>query len=864
MKKTLALILAIVMCFSLFVMGASATTEEFTDKAEIDHTEAVNLLVGLGVINGMGDGTFAPDGTVTRAQMCQIVAKICNGGKLPNVNTTEQHFTDVPTNHWAFQAVEYCVGKGIVAGMGDGTFKPDQALTASQCAKMLLVAMGYNETAHKLTGASWEIYTAIYANANDFYDELEDIAVDQPITREHVAQMARNMLDAPVVKANQQVDSNGVITTTYSQTNAAGTADNNDVIEEYFGVVIENGYITGYSYNKTKGEWTYDVTSDACFGGDAIADNDDPVEATSLIAKVDYTGLIGRKVVFVYDQDDIKNVLDIYAHEDSSVVLTGIIDDMPDDVAAADTKIKVDDVTYKLTNKASQTLAYNFYDTDEAIEEIDMTTLYTLNGWYNVALIDNTGDEKIDVAIVTPVTTAKISALTKSSISFTKATYNGLEITDLTGIDIDDEGWNFAADLAKKDFVVITEDSKEVYNVTAMTKVTGKATAIKSSGEKAKIEGTYYNFTPAGETAEINSTYDVQVYNGFAFDVDKTGAGSTDLLLVKSTSEDQWGDLSAKVMFPDGTAKTVTVADGNDDDDEVATADEVEEYTLYTYEVNKDGDYELTALVEGDDDSDNHAGFDGYDATNVDFVKADSKTAAKLNGMIIDDTATIMVRYNTTGTAKYTVITGATLKTYNLEDNLSIAQVLYSTTNGVDKVQFAFIETAKKSFGTDDIFGYVTKVVDTTKVDGTTYTNCLVYTVDGQIEASIENASSLKKGDCIVLTQNSDGTYDLDKTKTGEFILAAITGYSESDELVTIYTLDNNGKTSLKIWDDVTPDDLTVIDVNNDDHKGIGSGDIETADKDDNDVYTANAMVYVEDDDTLCLIIDTADNDWEA
>ena len=124
MKKTLALILAIVMCFSLFAIGASAANEEFTDKAEINHTKAVNLLVGLGVINGMGDGTFAPNGTVTRAQMCQIVAKICNGGVLPNVNTTEQHFTDVPTSHWAFKAVEYCVGKGIVAGFGDGTFKP--------------------------------------------------------------------------------------------------------------------------------------------------------------------------------------------------------------------------------------------------------------------------------------------------------------------------------------------------------------------------------------------------------------------------------------------------------------------------------------------------------------------------------------------------------------------------------------------------------------------------------------------------------------------------------------------------------------------------------------------------------------------
>ena len=465
MKKTLALILAIVMCFSLFAIGASAASEEFTDKAEINHTEAVNLLVGLGVINGMGDGTFAPNGTVTRAQMCQIVAKICNGGVLPNVNTTEQHFTDVPTSHWAFQAVEYCVGKGIVAGFGDGTFQPEQALTASQCAKMLLVAMGFNETAHKLTGASWEIYTAIYANANDFYKELSDVAVDQPITREHVAQMARNMLDARVVKANQSIDSDGKITTTYSQTTTTGigsSRDNDKVIEEYFGVVIENGYITGYSYNKTKGEWTYDVTDKATYGSETIAANDDPVAKSSLIAKEDYTSLIGRKVVFVYDEDDIKNVYDIYAHEDSTVVLNALVDDMPgsDDIDAADTKIKINDVSYKLTKKAGETGVYNFYETDTPFTvgqaDITLATLYKLNGWYTVSLIDNTGDDKIDAAVVTPVTTAKISALTKSNISFGKTVIDGLDIgtDDMTGIELDDESWSFGKDLAKKDYVV--------------------------------------------------------------------------------------------------------------------------------------------------------------------------------------------------------------------------------------------------------------------------------------------------------------------------------------------------------------------------------------------------------------------------
>ena len=873
MKKTLALILAIVMCFSLFAIGASAANEEFTDKAEIDHTKAVNLLVGLGVINGMGDGTFAPNGTVTRAQMCQIVAKICNGGVLPNVNTTEQHFTDVPTSHWAFKAVEYCVGKGIVAGFGDGTFKPEQALTASQCAKMLLVAMGFNETAHKLTGASWEIYTAIYANANDFYKELSDVAVDQPITREHVAQMARNMLDARVVKAAQEIDSNGVITTKYSQTNAAGTADNPDVIEEYFGVVIENGYLTGSSYNKTKKEWTYNVTADAAFGGDEIAKNDDPIQAKSLVSKTDYNSLTGRKVVFVYDKDDTKNVFDIYAHEDSTIIATGIVDDVDDDVLGTDDEIEVADVKYDLTNTWEET---SIYQTNGKLVADDMTELFGNNmDWWKLTLVDNTGDGKIDAAFVKAVAIAKVTALTKTTISM-QPKYNGTSIKDFTGIELDDEDWAFDSKIEKKDFVVITVGTDRVNNVVPMEKVTGKADAVKTLAEgqtakylKAKIGGVYYNFTPSGEYAEINSSYDLQVYNGFAFDVDKTGAASTDLLLVKTATSDSWDDVQAKVMFPDGTSKTVTIAcDPDIDDDfidfgnEYDVTEKTDIFELFTYTVNKDGEYELEQIDWGEDEdtlsNGNFAGYDGAgDKDEANFIKKSSDTAAKLNGMIIDDTATIMIHYNTAGNDKYTVIKGSDLKTYNLEGQLDIAQVLYTTTNGVDKVQFAFLSTEKNTFGTDNIYAYITDVGGTSRVDGTKYTECTLWTVDGEVVASIESDSSLVKGAAIVLDKNSDGTYELAEDQFDSQAYA-ITGYSETDKYIEI-----------EGFGFVLPDDLTVLNVNSKDVKGIGSGEIETADEDENENYVPNALVYVEwgnlDEgtvDTLALVIDVNENEW--
>lgn len=57
MKKFLSLVLALIMVMSLVTVGAGAT---FTDAAEIEQTEAVALLSGLGIIGGYADGSFKP------------------------------------------------------------------------------------------------------------------------------------------------------------------------------------------------------------------------------------------------------------------------------------------------------------------------------------------------------------------------------------------------------------------------------------------------------------------------------------------------------------------------------------------------------------------------------------------------------------------------------------------------------------------------------------------------------------------------------------------------------------------------------------------------------------------------------------
>ena len=77
LKKVLALVLVVAMMAS-FAVSASAAT--FTDSADIVYTDAVKLLSTLDVIEGFTDGSFNPEGNVTRAQTAKMLAYIMNGG----------------------------------------------------------------------------------------------------------------------------------------------------------------------------------------------------------------------------------------------------------------------------------------------------------------------------------------------------------------------------------------------------------------------------------------------------------------------------------------------------------------------------------------------------------------------------------------------------------------------------------------------------------------------------------------------------------------------------------------------------------------------------------------------------------------
>ena len=107
-------------------------TQMFTDVEKNWAYPGIQYCVTHGIMGGMGDGTFAPTGTTTRAQIVQILYNLEGA---PAVSGTTP-FTDLTAN-WYKPAILWAYQNNVVAGTSPTTFAPDQPVTREQIAVIL-------------------------------------------------------------------------------------------------------------------------------------------------------------------------------------------------------------------------------------------------------------------------------------------------------------------------------------------------------------------------------------------------------------------------------------------------------------------------------------------------------------------------------------------------------------------------------------------------------------------------------------------------------------------------------------------------------------------------------------------------------
>ncbi len=240
MKKVLGLFLAAAMCF--FSVSAFA----YTDYADVEeeYVEITDVLSSLKVMEGFEDGSFRPDDTLTRSEAAAIIVRLLGDGEKDEI-FEETVFSDVDESHWAAGYIAVAKEKGIINGMGDGTFDPEGFVTYHQFVKMLVCALGYEPVADANDGwsAGGYLYAAHLtgliksANVNNWVLEK---GVDAPVTRIIAAEMVYNALEIELLdESDYYTGINGTCWPHYD--------DDETILTEYLGYSMIKGVVTKVS-----------------------------------------------------------------------------------------------------------------------------------------------------------------------------------------------------------------------------------------------------------------------------------------------------------------------------------------------------------------------------------------------------------------------------------------------------------------------------------------------------------------------------------------------------------------------------------------------------------------------------------------
>lgn len=730
LKKALSLVLVLAMVFALAVPGFAADTTkkaaDFKDYSKVTNKEAVDVLTAIGVINGNTDGTFGPEGNFTRAQAASIIAHMMLGNGADALTKAATSFSDVPATHWASGYIQYCVNKGILNGYGNGKFGPDDTLTATQWALMLLGALGYNAKNEGIGGNGWEIATtslAIQAGVASA-DELTGA-----FNRDMAAKLAFNTLTATMVQYSSGVSvstGDGTnVTVAASRSNVAHAANSgyklpaataNDNLmqfcEQYFSKLTLNTAVAADDFGHAATTWSFKGTSVGTYASNAglVVTYTAATKAATVAANLKgYTFNLKQTAMFV-------------------------------------------------DGKAEGT-------TEATASAVDTTAeVAALTGNGRVVEVYAT-DSKIDRIVVTNAVLAQVTKVnTKAETVTYKTVPGGTTYTTAVGY-----GHVAANDYVminlKADTISATAGTSSVYTNTVLdvapaTVVTGAITAT-TNGQNITVGGTKYT-QAASYTSNINVTSAEQdvyldAYGYVVYCTANTAAGNY-MAVTKASWEtkDEFGNTVYKVqgVLADGTVATYTVSAA------------VANTGLYSYTVSN-GKYTLTAAKADD----SHANY-GHEASATTIEKGAVKIG---NHYFANDVKFVTVTNAGTANTKATVYTGKQIVTAS-------SKIVYLTTKSVEEDQAGTISTVfviggdAATTSKDLVFATSTTATGKTVINGTTYDTYTVY-VNGEKKVVPATAAPATANKFNTFTVDANGVYTFAETTSGVVTSKTITAY---------------------------------------------------------------------------------------
>ena len=571
LKRALSLGLTAAMISGLMVMGSSAAS--YADVTSKQNEEAIEVLKTVGIMVGDENGKFNPEAKVTRNEMAVVMCNLLDYTVASYKGTSP--FTDVP--EWAEPYVAACYTNGITSGYDAKTYGGSDTVTTGQAALMLLKALGYFQYSADF-GSDWLVETTKNGSTAGLFDGVATGA-KEALTRNDVAQMVLNALEADLVKAEKNgsdVQVGDIVISggkaTYDSRTGTDSKyakiDNTKVDGKYtiqLGEDLYDGDLVKADgadddFGRPSVKWTYENKEIGTYADDADA------VYTASVEKQDLYDLVGSDVY-----NDLKN-----GDADFTVVVDGvaqkvnlsdyIVKNNDDDAGTKDANGNLD------IKKGATTEVFIDDDSNDVVITVINSYVAQVDGDYDK------NDEELELDILDEA------------------------FVDVKDTTLSSDDFDYLDSYSDEDYVLITVADKEIKTIALAETVEGKVTGYTEQ-KNVTVDGTKYEYSKNYKDAvdknsklsyDLNDAYTLVLdANGYVIYTDGT-AGHNDYVYVAEIAPTGGAkaDLEADAYFIDGTNKVVVV----DNDDEIEDNTSFEN-KWYSYNEKSNGKYELEAIT---------------------------------------------------------------------------------------------------------------------------------------------------------------------------------------------------------------------------------------------------------------------------
>ena len=673
LKRALSLGLTAAMISGLMVMGSSAAS--YADVTSENNVEAIEVLESVGIMIGDESGNFNPDQNVTRNEMAVVMSNLMEYNVASYKDTSP--FTDVPS--WAEPYVAACYTNGITAGISATTYGGSDTVTTAQAALMLMKALGYFQYSSDF-GADWQLATVKQGNNIDLFVGV-DSGVTQAMTRNDVAQLVLNTLEAGTVQAstdgsisigNVTINTNvsyDYITSNQSYASAIDsdrrTNNDGDLVSGYIVELGEQLYMGDLKLNDDATDvfgrparyWEYDSEEIGTYAKTELLKQEYTTEVTGR----DLYDLLGSNVVDNYN---------------FSIYIDGIDDPDINSVLFDETAINRnnrDGVGTGADATGNGALTQVYVDTDEDVQEVTIAIINTYLAKANSDYNENRDE----------------LALTVYNLADDNDDNLLKDNADDVTLRVDSEDFPMVEDAVEGDFFLVTVADGAIQTmaepeVLAGAEISGFQTRNDNNEGNLTADGTRYeysftarydvdtlnNYTTVGNSNLKDTTYNIYMDPyGYVIGVEEVDAEDNYVFITGVDSN--YSNLSARTLkanaiFPDGRMETITINRADSDMptlDNVGAAEEASVLnTWYTYSVNSADVYtvqEVGTVIDADHDvaqwkdpertdsiDDEHIRLDGNNADGYSSVYGNDNSiylTASITEIEVADDATAIV-----------------------------------------------------------------------------------------------------------------------------------------------------------------------------------------------------------------------------